>query len=71
MQPTNPSDPTRNEPEPPLLSLHATVVLLSALVIGIVIGGLTVLTDAPVAAAVIAGLTAAGVSVPVLRSLIR
>jgi len=55
----------------PFLSLHTAVVLLIALVVGVSIGGLTVLTGAPVAAAVIAGLTSAGTSVPVLRTLIR
>ncbi|MFC7841917.1 hypothetical protein [Streptomyces sp. NPDC057382] len=57
-------------PEPPFLSLRTTVVLLAALVIGLVAGGLTVLTGTPVAGAVLAGLTAAGSSVPVLHSLI-
>ncbi|WP_328741316.1 hypothetical protein OHA91_39390 (plasmid) [Streptomyces erythrochromogenes] len=55
----------------PFLSLHTTVVLLTALMIGLVIGGLTFLTGTSVAAAVIAGLTGAGASTPVLRSLIR
>ncbi|GAA4759440.1 hypothetical protein [Streptomyces sanyensis] len=55
----------------PFLSLHTTVVLLTALVIGLVIGGLTFLTGAPVAAAVIAGLTSAGASTPALRTLIQ
>jgi hypothetical protein len=55
----------------PFLSLHTAVVLLSAFSIGFVIGVLTYLTCAPVAAAVIAGLTSAGVSVVPLRSLIR
>ncbi|MFJ3213502.1 hypothetical protein [Streptomyces flaveolus] len=71
-QPANPS--TANEPAippEPFLSLHTTVIMLTALIIGIVIGGLTVLSGAPVAAAVIAGLTSAGGSVPVLRTLIR
>ncbi|MGW1673350.1 hypothetical protein [Streptomyces sp. NPDC002324] len=58
------------EPESPFLSLHTTVVLLTALVIGLVAGGLTALTGAPVAGAVLAGLAAAGPSVPVLRLLI-
>ncbi|KQX65066.1 hypothetical protein [Streptomyces sp. Root1310] len=57
-------------PEPPFLSLHTAVVLLAALVIGLVAGGLTALADAPAAGAVLAGLAAAGPSVPVLRSLI-
>ncbi|MER6736569.1 hypothetical protein [Streptomyces puniciscabiei] len=62
--------PGGSAPEPPFLSLHTTVVLLTAIVIGLVAGGLTVLTGAPVAGAVLAGLTAAGSSVPVLHSLI-
>ncbi|WP_078865903.1 hypothetical protein [Streptomyces sp. NRRL S-1448] len=70
-QPTNPPIVNGPAPEPPFLSLHTTVVLLAALVIGIVIGALTAFTDVPVAAAVIAGLTATGASIPVLRSLIR
>ncbi|MFG2306722.1 hypothetical protein [Actinacidiphila glaucinigra] len=55
----------------PFLTLHTTVVLLTALVIGLVIGGLTILTGVPVAAAVIAGLTSTGASIPVLRNLVR
>ncbi|MFH8613154.1 hypothetical protein ACH4D5_37380 [Streptomyces sp. NPDC018029] len=55
----------------PFLSLHSAVVLLAALVIGLVIGGLTVLTGVHVAAAVIAGLASAGSSIPVLHALIR
>ncbi|ANH93502.1 MULTISPECIES: hypothetical protein [unclassified Streptomyces] len=58
-------------PAPPFLSLHTTVVLLAAVVIGLVMGFLTARTGAPVAAAVIAGLTSSGASVPVLRGLIR
>ncbi|TDU67964.1 hypothetical protein EDD91_8026 [Streptomyces sp. KS 21] len=65
--------PTRggSGPEPPFLSLHTAVVLLTALVIGLVVGGLTIQTGASVAVAVLAGLTATGSSVPVLRSLIN
>jgi hypothetical protein len=68
-----PADPSSNEPAAaqPFLSLHTTVVLLTALVIGLVIGGLTALTGAPLTAAVIAGLTSVGASTPVLRILIR
>jgi ABC-type antimicrobial peptide transport system permease subunit len=55
----------------PFLSLHTTVVLLMALVIGLVMGCLTAFTGVSAAAAVIAGLTSAGASVPVLRTLIR
>ncbi|GGW69971.1 hypothetical protein [Streptomyces xantholiticus] len=67
--PANPG-PSGSAPEPPFLSLHTTVVLLTALVIGLVAGGLTALTSAPIAAAVLTGLAAAGSAVPVLRSLI-
>ncbi|MFG2271912.1 hypothetical protein ACWEGX_08155 [Streptomyces chartreusis] len=57
--------------EPPFLSLHTAVVLLAALAIGLAIGVLTAFTGVPGAAAVIAGLTTTGASIPVLRSLIR
>ncbi|MFD4276264.1 hypothetical protein ACFYX8_11790 [Streptomyces cyaneofuscatus] len=57
-------------PDVPFLPLHTTVVLLVAFVIGVVMGGLTFLSGAPVAGAVIAGLTGAGAAVPVLRLLI-
>ncbi|MCX4425849.1 hypothetical protein [Streptomyces mirabilis] len=70
MPPVNPGTTGDSPPEPPFLSLHAAVVLLTALVIGLVLGGLTALTGVPVAAAVLAGVTGAGSSVPVLRSLI-
>ncbi|MGW3980135.1 hypothetical protein [Streptomyces mirabilis] len=67
-----PAAPTPNgsAPEPPFLSLHTTVVILTALVIGLVVGVLTVLAGVPVAGSVLAGLTATGSSVPILRSLI-
>ncbi|WP_445283697.1 hypothetical protein [Streptomyces sp. DSM 118148] len=54
----------------PFLTIHTAVVLLIAVVIGMVVGGLTFLSGGAVAAAVLAGLTAAGVSIPVLRTLI-
>ncbi|MGW0829599.1 hypothetical protein [Streptomyces prunicolor] len=67
-----PSSPDERPPaQAPFLSLHTAVVLLTALITGLVIGGLTALTDVPAAAAVIAGLTSAGSSIPVLRTLIR
>jgi len=56
---------------PPFLTVHTAVVLLAALFIGCVGGGLTFLSGSPLAGAVLAGLTGAGASVPVLRSLIR
>ncbi|MDG9711404.1 hypothetical protein [Streptomyces sp. DH10] len=61
--------PTPQGPAP-FLTIHTTIVLLIAVVIGLIVGGLTFLSGGAVAAAVLAGLTAAGVSVPVLRSLI-
>nr|WP_309144308.1 hypothetical protein [Streptomyces sp. BR123] len=54
----------------PFLSLHAAVVLLTALVIGFVVGGLSHLGGMPAPLAVLAGL-AAGAAVPVLHGLIR
>ncbi|QKW09853.1 hypothetical protein HUT18_29035 [Streptomyces sp. NA04227] len=74
--PQNPrraNPPVQNETSPPpepFLSLHSAVILLAGLVIGLVIGCLTVLGGASVAVAVIAGLTSAGASIPVLRTLI-
>ncbi|MEU3491169.1 hypothetical protein [Streptomyces massasporeus] len=53
------------------MSMHTAVVLLTAAIIGFVISGLTVFTDASVAAAIIAGITSAGVSIPVLHALIQ
>lgn len=61
--------PTPQGPAP-FLTIHTAVVLLIAVVIGLVVGGLTFLSGGSVAAAVLAGLTAAGISIPVLRSLI-
>lgn len=61
----NPSDPG------PFLSLHTAVVLLGAVLIGLAAGGLTYLGGTGAALSVLAGLTAAGVGVPVLRTLIR
>ncbi|MGW5818677.1 hypothetical protein [Streptomyces noursei] len=67
----SPSQPSASDPEPPFLSLHTTVVLLAAVVIGIVFGCLAAIAGTSAAGAVAAGLTAVGASVPVLRSLIR
>ncbi|MFD7630801.1 hypothetical protein ACFV7Q_33070 [Streptomyces sp. NPDC059851] len=55
----------------PFLSLHAAVVLLAALLIGLVVGGLSRLGGVPTPLAVLAGLGAAGAAVPVLHGLIR
>ncbi|MEV8531669.1 hypothetical protein [Streptomyces sp. NPDC051211] len=58
------------DPEP-FLSLHTAVVLLGAILIGLTAGGLTFLGGTGTALSVLAGLSAAGVSVPVLSGLIR
>ena len=52
------------------LPLHTAVVLLAALFVGLVVGGLTFFTGVPVAGAVLAGLAGAGSSVSALRGLI-
>ncbi|MET7842215.1 hypothetical protein ABZT45_27005 [Streptomyces sp. NPDC005356] len=69
-QPTPPAVPPAPNPEP-FLSLHTTVVLLTALVLGFIIGSLTAFTGVHPAAAAIAGLTTAGASTAALRTLIR
>lgn len=68
--PVTPGSAGGPTPEPPFLSLHTAVVLLTALVLGLVTGGLTAMTGAPVAGAVLAGLSTASAAVPALRSLI-
>ncbi|MFF9089911.1 hypothetical protein ACF1BE_26555 [Streptomyces sp. NPDC014991] len=71
-RPEPPGPPsTRLPSEAPLLSVHATVVFLAAVIIGLVMGGIMFLHDKSVpAAAVATGLVAAGGSVPVLHKLI-
>ncbi|MER6421132.1 hypothetical protein [Streptomyces sp. NPDC001137] len=65
------SSPVTPTPEPPFLSMHTAVVLLTAAVIGLIVGGLTFLSNLSVPGAVLAGLGAGSLSVPVLRLLIR
>ncbi|MEV0192382.1 hypothetical protein AB0I39_28100 [Kitasatospora purpeofusca] len=65
-----PGAPERVRAEP-LLSVRTTLVLLTAAVIGVVAGVLAFLAGGPVAGAVLADLTAAGSSVPVLNGLVR
>ncbi|MET8102259.1 hypothetical protein ABZV29_38415 [Streptomyces sp. NPDC005236] len=52
------------------MSIHAAVVFLTAVVIGLIMGGLMFLSDKSVPTAVATGLGAAGVGVPVLHKLI-
>ncbi|MEU5764589.1 hypothetical protein ABZ782_01535 [Streptomyces asoensis] len=53
------------------MTLHTAVVLLTAVIIGLVVGGLSYLSGTPLAGAVLAGLLSTGGSVPVLHHLIR
>ncbi|MEW1583458.1 hypothetical protein AB0407_36110 [Streptomyces microflavus] len=66
------SSPASPPPGPaPFLTVHTAIILLASVVIGLIVGGLTFVSTQAAAAAVLAGLTAAGVSIPVLRSLIQ
>ncbi|NUW02874.1 hypothetical protein [Streptomyces sp. CAI 127] len=51
----------------PLLTAHAAIVLMMAILIGMVIGVLTFLSVGDAAAALLAGLTGSGFSIPVLH----
>ncbi|MBT1105645.1 hypothetical protein KJZ82_37075 [Streptomyces sp. Tu10] len=50
-----------------LLSIHSALVLTIAVIIGLLIGCLTYYSTGQLSAAVIAGLTACGLSIPRLR----
>lgn len=52
----------------PLLTVRGALVLLLAVLAGVVIGVLTALAGAPVAAAVLAGCGAFGAALPVCQS---
>lgn len=66
-----PSAPSTGLPsEAPLLSVHAAVVFLGAVIIGFIMGWLMFLHERSVPAAVATGLVTAGGSVPVLHKLI-
>nr|WP_252981053.1 hypothetical protein [Streptomyces chartreusis] len=69
----SPEQPIRPEncPPGPFITQHTALVLLTALVIGLIVAGLTFLNGTPTAGAVLAGALSAGGSVPVLRTLIR
>ena len=70
-EPPTPSN-TAGRPStlPPFLPLHTAVVLLMASFFGVVMGGLTFLSERSVPKAVAVGLTTAGLSISVLRRLI-
>ncbi len=70
MTPASPP-PTPEPDDPgPLLTAHAAIVLLAALLVGAIAGILTLLSTGTAAAALLAGMTGFGVSVPVLHKLI-
>ncbi|MFB7999828.1 MULTISPECIES: hypothetical protein [unclassified Streptomyces] len=54
----------------PLLTAHAAIVMLAAALVGAVAGVLTGYSTGNAAGAVLAGLGAAGLSVPILHNLI-
>ncbi|MFE1437334.1 hypothetical protein [Streptomyces sp. NPDC058739] len=69
--PSPPAPASRDSTPPgPFMTLYTAIILLTALDIGLVVGGLTYLGGTSAADAVLAGLLGAGGSVPVLRSLI-
>ncbi|WP_225994862.1 hypothetical protein [Streptomyces arboris] len=53
------------------MTVRTALILLASVVIGVVVGGLTVLCGTQPAGAVLAGLTGVGASVPVLHALIQ
>ncbi|CQR59536.1 hypothetical protein [Streptomyces leeuwenhoekii] len=67
--PTPPNPPKPSQPGP-FMTLHTAMVLLTAVVAGLVVGGLTFLNGRPAAGAVLVGLVSTGGSVPVLHTLI-
>ncbi|GGV30698.1 hypothetical protein AB0I84_43765 [Streptomyces spectabilis] len=64
--PTPPNQPERG----PFLTVHTALVLLTAVVVGLVMGGLVFVGGGTAAEAALVGLTAGGAGVPVLRGLI-
>ncbi|MFW3469989.1 hypothetical protein [Streptomyces microflavus] len=65
-----PSPTPRPDASRPLLTAHAAIVLLMAVLVGAVAGVLTGHSAGNTAGAILAGLGAAGLSVPVLHNLI-
>ncbi|MCM2388688.1 hypothetical protein [Streptomyces albipurpureus] len=58
-------------PQPPFLTARTVLILLTSVFFGTVFGTITFWSTGTVPSAVLAGLTATGVSVPVLRTLIH
>lgn len=69
MSPQAGSVPERSEPDP-FLSLRTTVLLLTAMFLGSVVGLLSYLTGVGIASALLTGLMSAGVCLPALNSLV-
>jgi hypothetical protein len=70
-QPEPPDTPSAGlPPEALLLPVHAAVVFLTAVIIGLVMGAFMFLHHRSVPAAIAAGLVPAGASIPVLHKLI-
>ena len=66
-----PANPTSADATPPpLLSIRSTVILTVGLVIGVLVGLLTVAADQQLALGVVVGLGAAGSSIAALHKLI-
>lgn len=65
------ASPQPDRPDPaPFMTMHTAIILLAAVIIGLIAGILTFLSGTLVPAAVLAGLSTSGLSIPVLRSLI-
>ncbi|MEU5398136.1 hypothetical protein ABZ348_02375 [Streptomyces sp. NPDC005963] len=65
-----PPAPSEHSQPGPFLTMHTALILLTALVIGLIVGGLTFLGGTPAPGAILAGLLSAGISVPALHRLI-
>ncbi|MFJ9195866.1 hypothetical protein [Streptomyces globisporus] len=61
------SEPGSGQEPGPLVTAHAAIVFMMAILIGMVVGVLTFLSVGDTAAALLAGLTGSGASTPVLH----
>lgn len=73
---TRPQDPHASRPAAhpasgPFMSVRTALILLTSVVIGAIVGGLTLTCGTHPAGAVLAGLASAGASVPALHALIH
>ncbi|MGW7046337.1 hypothetical protein ACWGDT_27320 [Streptomyces avermitilis] len=65
-----PSNSSGSSRPGPFMTQRTAIILLTAVVIGLIVGGLTFLSDTAAPGAVLAGTLSAGGSVPVLHGLI-